>query len=167
MHGTRFFIALLCSLLLLALPAAQAGGAPGDGRSEARALRLARALPDAAGRLEALREPARTAQAQAGTALDQLRQMSALTYDPHYLPALVAAGRAFVAVSGRDPLTGTVIDPEYTGLDEELAGNAYGLRRSGAEGAELAGEVKRLGRRLRSAERRSRDLEARLRRLRR
>ena len=52
------------------------------------------------------------------------------TLDPHYLPALVAAGRAYVAVSGQDPLTGTTINPDYLGLEPELAANVARLGRS-------------------------------------
>ena len=66
--------------------------------------------------------------AQIGIALDELRQMgAAAALDPHYLPALVAAGRAYVAVSGQDPLTGTTINPDYLGLEPELAANAAQL----------------------------------------
>lgn len=111
------------------------------------ALRLARDLPDDAKSVQALREPASTAQAQIGTALAELRQMGAVTIlDPHYLPALVAAGRAYVAASGQDPLTATAINPEYLGLEAELASSEARLSSSASEAAKLAARVKRLTR---------------------
>lgn len=151
----RRVAAALCALLgLLIAPAAQA--VSGSGSSGARASRLAHALPAEAEILEQLREPASTTQAQVGVALDQLEQMQALVYDPHYLPALVAVGRAFSAVSGRDPITGTVVNPEYTGLDEELGASASRLRTSAAEAQKLRREVGRLNRHLALAKRRLR-----------
>lgn len=111
------------------------------------AQRLARNLPGDAERLQALREPASTTQGQVAIALSELRQMGAITIlDPHYLPALVAAGRAYVAVSGQDPLTATTINPDYRGLEPELAGSAARLEASAALAAKLAARVKRLQR---------------------
>ena len=108
---------------------------------------LARSLPGDAERLQALREPASTTQAQVAIALGELRQMGATTIlDPHYLPALVAAGRAYVSVSGQDPLTQTTINPGYRGLEPELAGGAARLEASAAEAAKLSARVKRLQR---------------------
>lgn len=131
------------------------------------ALRLARDLPAGAKRLGALREPASTTQTQIGIALDELRQMGVATIlDPHYLPALVAAGRAFVAVSGQDPLTRTTINPEYLGLEGELAANEARLGRSAGDAGEVSADVKRLTRELADAKRRAGRLERRIRRLR-
>jgi hypothetical protein len=131
------------------------------------AQRLARSLPDDAKRLEALREPASTTQAQVGIALSELRQMGAIAIlDPHYLPALVAAGRAHLAVSGQDPLTGTTVNPEYRGLEPELAENAAQLDSSATEAAALSSRVKRLTRSLAGAKRRARKLEREIRLLR-
>lgn len=131
------------------------------------ALRLARDLPTDAKRLGALREPASTTQTQIGIALDELRQMGVTTIlDPHYLPALVAAGRAFVAVSGQDPLTRTTINPEYLGLEGELAANEARLGSSAGDAGEVSAGVKRLTRALADAKRRAGRLERRIRRLR-
>lgn len=130
-------------------------------------LRLAQELPDQVTELGALGGPASTAQDQAGVALDELRQMSApTTLDPHYLPALVAAGRTFVAASGQDPLTRTTINPDYLGLEAELAASEDRLERAADTAAELSVRVKRLARALAHAKRRAQRLEGRLRRAR-
>jgi hypothetical protein len=162
-----FLLALLilAAALLLAMSAsgvAMPGGAAESGRLHADlarmaklvnrelkppAQRLARSLPGDAERLQALREPASTTQAQVAIALSELRQMGAIAIlDPHYLPALVAAGRAHVSVSGQDPLTQTTINPGYRGLEPELAGSAARLEASAAEAAKLSARVKRLQR---------------------
>lgn len=131
------------------------------------ALRLAQDLPAAADRIERLREPALTGQTQIRIALDELRQIgAAAALDPHYLPALVAAGRAYVAVSGQDPLTGTTINPDYRGLEPELADEAAQLGSSATEAATLSSQVKRLTRSLAGAKRRARLLERRIQRMR-
>lgn len=131
------------------------------------ALRLARGLPVDAEQLNGLREPASTTRAQAKIALDELRQMSVgAALDPHYLPALVAAGRAYTAVSGQDPITGTTINPDYPGLEPELAANAAGLHDAADDAGELSASVKRLSRALSASKRRARLLEQQLGRLR-
>jgi hypothetical protein len=130
------------------------------------ALRLARDLPAAADRIQRLREPATTGQAQIRIALDELRQLgTAAALDPHYLPALVAAGRAYVAVSGQDPLTGTTINPDYRGLEPELADEAAQLDSSATEAATLSSRVKRLTRSLAGAKRRALLLERKIQRM--
>jgi len=128
-------------------------------------LRLARQLPGEAEGLKRLREPASTATAQIRVTLDELRQMSALRLDPHYLPALVAAGRAFIAASGQDPLTGTAVNPGYAGLEPELAAGEARLGRDAADAAKLSTRVKRLTQALARARRRAGRLEARVHRL--
>ncbi len=130
------------------------------------ALRLARDLPGDADRLDALRDPASTTQAQVKIALDELRQMTSLTLDPHYLPALVAAGRAYVAVSGQDPLTETTINPDYLGLERELAGDAARLDGAAGDAGQLSSGVKRLTRELIRAKRRASRLASEVRRMR-
>jgi hypothetical protein len=172
-----FALLLAPALLVTAMPA----GAAEAGRLDAAlgritklarrglrppALRLARQLPAEAAGLDRLREPANLAQTQLGVALDELRQMDALTLDPHYLPALVAAGRAHLALSGQDPLTGTTVNPEYRGLEPELAENAAQLDSSATEATALSSRVKRLTRSLAGAKRRARKLEREIRRLR-
>lgn len=182
--GTRrsaLAVAALALLLLLVSVAASPGGeARGGGLYTAltrmarlsthqlrpRAARLAADLPDTAGRLNRLQEPAGTAETQVGIALGELQQMSALTYDPHYAPALVAAGRAFVAITGQDPLTRTAINPEYLGLSHELATDASSVETSGRRAAKALSAVKRLSRELARSKRRAGGLERELRRLR-
>ena len=122
-------------------------------------LRLAKDVPVEAAAVDRLREPARAAQEQLSIALGELRQMNALTVDPHYVPALVAVGRAFVDVSGQDPLTRTTVNPEYLGLDSELAASASQLQQSGDEAGALSRGVKRLGRLLARTRRRAHRLE--------
>lgn len=129
--------------------------------------RLARTLPAAADRIQGLREPALTGQAQIRIALDELGQMAApATLDPHYLRALVAAGRAHLAISGQDPLTATTINPEYRGLEPELAGAAGQLERAASDAAKLSSHVKRLTRSLVVTRRRARQLKQKVRRTR-
>lgn len=125
---------------------------------------LARELPAEAKQIAALREPAATTQAQIAIALDELRQVSLpASLDPHYLPALVAAGRAFAAVSGQDPVTRTTINPEYTGLEAELTASEARLTSFAGDAGEVSAGVKRLRRELTRAKRHARRLERRLR----
>jgi hypothetical protein len=130
------------------------------------AQRLARELPEETRGLSALREPASTAQDQLGIALGELREMNApATLNPHYLPALVAAGRAFVAVSGQDPLTRTTINPDYVGLEAELAASEERLSRSAENAGKLSARLDRLTQALSRAKRRARRVEREVRRL--
>lgn len=105
---------------------------------------LAHSLPGVLGRLESLHEPTTTTEEQLRVALGQLQQMSVLTYDPHYLPALLAVGRAYLSATGSDPLSGTAVDPEYTGLGRELSRAGSDLKRGAARAARLSHEVKSL-----------------------
>jgi hypothetical protein len=129
------------------------------------AVRLARNLPAEEDRLGRLREPASTAQAQVKIALNELRQMNTSALDPHYLPAVVAAGRAYVAISGQDPITGTSVNPEYLGLEPELTADAAHLHGEAAEAAKLSASIKRLARELIRSKRRAQHLEGRVQRL--
>ncbi len=177
------FCALIFALLLgpAIAAAAMPGGSAEAGRLQSAlaqmtelanrqlrppALRLARDLPGDADRLGALRDPASTTQTQVKIALDELRQMTFLTLDPHYLPALVAAGRAYVAVSGQDPLTETTINPDYLGLERELAGNAARVDGAAGDAGKLSSGVKRLTRELIRAKRRASRLASEVRRMR-
>lgn len=129
------------------------------------ARRLAQGLPGSAEELRALREPAATTQEQVKVALDELRQMSiAASLDPHYLPALLAAGRAFLAASGQDPLTRTTVNPDYLGLERELAASQARLAGSARVGEKLAARVRQLTRQLAGARRRADRLALQLRR---
>ena len=136
-----------------------------DQRVRPAARRLAQGLPAGVERVKALREPAATTQAQAKVALDELRQMSLpATLDPHYSPALVAAGRAFVAASGQDPLTQTTVNPDYLGLESELATSERQLAGSADEASRLAVRVRRLTQALNRSRRRAQRLTQLLRR---
>lgn len=127
-----------------------------DGRVGPPARGLARGLPGSAEQLRALREPAATTQDQVKVALDELRQMGIpAMFDPHYAPALLAAGRAFLAASGQDPLTRTTVDPEYLGLERELAATEARLVGSARVAAQLSARVGRLGRALARTRRRA------------
>jgi hypothetical protein len=128
---------------------------------------VAKALPGAVRRIDSLRKPAATTEEQLSVALGQLQQMSTLTYDPHYLPALLAVGRAYLAASGADPLTGTAVDPEYTGLGRELAASRTELQRSAARAASLSQGLRALSASLAREKRRSSRLATALDRLRR
>lgn len=129
-------------------------------------LRLARNLPSDAGRLDRLRESASTAQTEVKATLDELRQVGSLAaLDPHYLPALVAAGRAYVAVSGKDPVTATTINPDYLGLEPELEGNAAQLRHEAEDAGTAADGIKTLTQELIRSKRRAHRLEGEIRRL--
>jgi hypothetical protein len=187
----RRALGILASFLILALPIATlaraAAPTPAGTATEAAALSaalagstrlartrlapearaLARALPHAADRIGSLRQPAATTEEQLGIALGQLQQMTVLAYDPHYLPALIAVGRAYFAASGTDPLTGTAVDPEYAGLGRELAGSAAALGRDASHGAQLSRTVRSLTTKLSLERRRSAQLAAALDRLRR
>lgn len=155
---------ILATVLVLAAVPATALPGPGETRS---AQKVARQLPAEARRLAELQEPAGTVQAQLGVALGELREMGALTYDPHYLPALIAVGRAHLAASGQDPLTGTAVDPSYLGLERELVESAGRIETVAAEAGRVSRGVARLRRDLASSQRRERRLERELRRLRR
>lgn len=116
---------------------------------------LAHSLPGVLRRLDSLHEPIATTEEQLRLALGQLQQMSALTYDPHYLPALLAVGRAYLSATGSDPLSGTAIDPEYTGLGRELSRAGSDLKRGAARATRLSHEVKTLSRELTRQKRRA------------
>lgn len=127
-----------------------------DERVQPPARRLAQGLPGSVEQLRALREPAATTQDQAQVAFDELRQMGIPgVLDPHYLPALVAAGRAFFAASGQDPLTRTTVNPDYLGLERELAAAEAGLAGSARAAAKLSARVGRLTRALARMRRRA------------
>lgn len=132
---------------------------------EARA--LAKGLPRTADRIGSLRRPAATTEEQLSIAFGQLQQMSAVADDPHYLPALLAVGRAHLAASGTDPLTGIAVDPEYAGLGNELAAGDAALQRAAARAGRLSRATRALTKRLAEERRRSARLATALDRLRR
>lgn len=110
-----------------------------------QARQLAQSLPGSAEQLNQLRDPANTTQTQLNTAFDELEQMSVTaTLDTHYLPALVAVGRAYLAASGQDPLTGITINPNYLGLSGELSRNVIQLQQFADRADRLSVNVDRL-----------------------
>jgi hypothetical protein len=127
---------------------------------------LSLSLPSEAARLERLREPAATVEDQLGLALAELERMTAHAYDPHYLPAVIAVGRAFLAATGEDPLTRTQISPEYAGLVPEMAAGASKLGRSAAAARRVSAAAARLARALARSRRHARQLARRLQRAR-
>lgn len=128
------------------------------------ALRLARDLPGHGKRINRLREPAATAKAQLKVALDEMQRMGPLANgDSHYLPALIAVGRAYTAVSGDDPVTGTKVNAQYLGLEAELATSEAELNSASSDAAGLYAAVNRLKRELARSKRRARDVERQLR----
>lgn len=131
---------------------------------EARA--VAKALPRLARRVDSLRQPAATTEEQLGVALGQLQQVTMVAIDPHYTPALIAVGRAYVAARGTDPFTGTAVDPEYKGLGRELGGSATALHRQARRGAQLSRAVRTLTKRISLERRRAAALATALDRLR-
>lgn len=123
---------------------------------------LAHALPGVLARLDSLHEPTATTEEQLRVALGQLQQMSTLASDPHYLPALLAVGRAYFAATGSDPLTGTAVDPEYAGLGRELSRAGSDLKGGTERAARLSREVGSLKRELTKQKRRAARLAAAL-----
>jgi RND superfamily putative drug exporter len=103
-----------------------------------RSRKLQRSLNEEANQtLPRLQAPAGEADAQLGTALDQLKGMTVGKSDPNYGAALEATRRALAAVSGTDPETGAPYAPEYTGLPTELGA----LQARLVEDAEEANQV--------------------------
>lgn len=134
-----------------------------NGRLRPPALRLARDLPGDGKRINRLREPASTARAQLKVALDELQRMSALKIDSHYLPALIAVGRAYTAVSGDDPVTGTKVNAEYLGLESELATSEARLTEASKDASGLYAAVNRLREELVRSKRRANRIERQIR----
>jgi RND superfamily putative drug exporter len=75
---------------------------------------------DAHVKLPQLIGPAKVADEQLKTALQQLQAMTVGQSDAHYGPALEAVRQASAAVSGTDPVNGQPYAPEYAGLPTEL-----------------------------------------------
>jgi hypothetical protein len=166
---------VLAALLCTAIAQALGSSPPGEAtrlRSEVEraseaasrrlrppAERLGRDLPLEAGRLDRLSGPAATVEGQLTLALAELERMSALTYDPHYLPALVAVGRAFLAATGQDPLTRTQVNPEFAGLGVEIAAGAAGLDGDAQAASRVSRGVRSLSRARARSRHRARSLE--------
>ena len=88
---------------------------------------LADGLREGSGDIERLREPVGVAERELQRALDELEAMTVGKADPRYPTTLEAVARASGAVTGRDPITGTQLDPSYQGLDAALAEGAAQL----------------------------------------
>jgi putative drug exporter of the RND superfamily len=115
---------------------------------------LAEGLDEGAGELERLREPAQEAEAELERAFDALaEQMTIGRTDPAYPEALGAVARAYGAVTGREPFSGTPVVPGYQGLDRELAQAVARLREATAGAERLARGIRRAARGLERLER--------------
>jgi RND superfamily putative drug exporter len=75
---------------------------------------------DSHDKLPELIAPAKVADEQLSTALQQLDQMTVGKSDSHYGAALEAVRKASAAVSGTDPVSGQPYAPGYAGLPTEL-----------------------------------------------
>lgn len=106
--------------------------------------RLAGGLDAGAEDLGRLREPAATAERQSDRAFDALQRMTIGRADPRYRDALAAAGRAYGAISGRDPVTGAQLDPRYDGMATELRRGQRRLTAAAAGARRLAAGIERL-----------------------
>ena len=102
-------------------------------------------------RLAELASPASEAEASLSAALDELEAMTVGKSDPRYLAAVQEVGRAYGAVSGRDPLTGARLRADYDGLPAEITSAAQrlevairGVERLRAGGQRLARGLRRL-----------------------
>jgi len=102
-----------------------------SGISSARSSLRSNALPrsrktanslkgDANVKLPELLAPAKVAEEQLNTALQQLDEMTVGKSDAHYGAALNAVSKASGAVSGTDPVSGQPYAPGYAGLPTEL-----------------------------------------------
>jgi putative drug exporter of the RND superfamily len=112
---------------------------------------LADGLEEGSEDLGRLREPVGVAERQLERAEQALRGMTIGVGDPRYAEALEAVLRARGAVTGRDPITGQQVDPEYEGLDaslaegqRELATAAQGAEQAVASSRQLASGLRRL-----------------------
>lgn len=103
------------------------------------ARRLRDGLRDGSQDLDDLREPTQLAEAELDRAIQELNAMTTGRSDPRYASTYEAVARAYGAVTGRDPLTGTQLDPAYPGLDAAL-------RRASDQLLEAAGAAGRLAR---------------------
>ncbi len=109
---------------------------------------LARDLSTAAEQSGELQEKATTVEEQLGVALQEMIAMRSTAADPHYLPALIAVGRAYAAASGRDPVGGFQLAPGYSGLASALTDTAAGQRAAAGQARKLARAARRVKRML-------------------
>jgi putative drug exporter of the RND superfamily len=111
-------------------------------------------LSDGARGLDRLREPAQEADRQLTEAQSALEAMLPTSKgDPSYARAYKAVLTAKGAVTGRHPITNQKVDPEYDGLDAELAGASDKLGQAAAGVGRLERGTARLGSGLRRLER--------------
>lgn len=116
-------------------------------------------LREGQARLRRLRTPAQVTEDQLQRALDTLTSMTVGKTDPLFVQALSHVGIALGAATGRNPVTGDVVLPDYPGLAESIrqaavgAGEAAagadrlgaGIREAGAGAERLSGGANRLG----------------------
>jgi RND superfamily putative drug exporter len=125
----------------------------GAAKIEEGALTLATGLEEGASQLERLHEPVRLAESELEKAFDDLQAMTTGKTDPRYASATLSVGTALGAISGRHPVTGEPVDPEYRGLDREITRAVDGAREAGAGAREIADGAAELERGLARIER--------------
>lgn len=103
-------------------------------------------LRDAGRDLGHLREPVGIVGRELEAARAALDRMSVGKADPRYLAAYTATLKALAAASGRDPITGTKVDPAYDGLDASLATASDGLDRAAGRAARAVDDTRKLAR---------------------
>jgi putative drug exporter of the RND superfamily len=102
-----------------------------------RIRRLRRELERGADDLDRLRGPAVTTEEELREAREALESMTIGLADPQYPTAYESVLRALGAITGRDPITGAQIDPDYPGMERALAQASDGLEQAAAGVAEL------------------------------
>jgi putative drug exporter of the RND superfamily len=98
---------------------------------------LASGLSSGSEQLGRLREPVQVGERELAEAYQALSAMGVGKSDPQYAEALESVARASGAISGRDPITGTQVRPDYDGLDAELATGEQQLADAAAGAEEL------------------------------
>jgi RND superfamily putative drug exporter len=110
-----------------------------------RVTELADGLDRGSRDLNRLREPAQNAKTQLDEALAALdRMLPTSKVDPEYQNVFRAVATAQGNITGRNPLTGQQVDPEYDGLDSALAQASQQTAAAAAGARELRSGLERL-----------------------
>ena len=109
-----------------------------------RAEALPRGLREGADDLGRLREPAQRVEGELRAALQALDRMVVGRADPQYVEAYRATATALAAATGREPITGARVDPDYEGLDASIAEAERGLREAARAADELVDGTREL-----------------------
>ncbi|WP_249011209.1 MMPL family transporter [Conexibacter sp. DBS9H8] len=119
------------------LTGALARAAAGSSRLATGAGQLASGLAAGQGQLAQLKTASDTATGDAATLLSALEGMTVGKLDPRYQQALRAAGELDAFTTGRDPRTGSPVEPGYLGLSPALATAETRLSQAAAGAAQL------------------------------